>query len=461
MSYVQTNCQATCQLGLITIFLQHGKVCKPYNSVLGEYFRAHWDVIPVSYPSDDHTLAPVQHLYLTASHATDLENEQEDEQEVLKETGTVSRKGSTVPGTPIPVHAGVRKKGETASVKSGKSAGSRLSLISRGTTATTATSTSMASERKSLGSTPGTTPDLSGPLDTGSLDAAISALDLGESSNSTPLLEYSEPSSPMSPAASTSQSKSPQTRVRVTFLTEQISHHPPISAFYVSCPTRHLSLCGIDQISARVSGTSVRVTPGSFNKGIFLSIDDGPGKGEMYHITHPVANVNGLLRGSFYATIGEASHVTCSGGAESEEKLRAIIEYKEESWLGRAQFLVEGIIHTYPSASSPADWTRIKHVPRDRVVATFHGSWHGVIRWKRPSEPDSAYRTLLDLSTLRVVPKVVRELERQDERESRKLWEGVTKNLLRKEYSEATKCKIAIEQKQREEAAERKRKGVK
>jgi len=34
----------------------HGKVCKPYNSVLGEFFLAHWDVIPVHYPSDDRTL---------------------------------------------------------------------------------------------------------------------------------------------------------------------------------------------------------------------------------------------------------------------------------------------------------------------------------------------------------------------------------------------------------------------
>ena len=27
---------------------QHGKICKPYNSVLGEHFRAHWDVVPAS-----------------------------------------------------------------------------------------------------------------------------------------------------------------------------------------------------------------------------------------------------------------------------------------------------------------------------------------------------------------------------------------------------------------------------
>lgn len=44
--------------------------------------------------------------------------------------------------------------------------------------------------------------------------------------------------------------------------------------------------------------------------------------------------------------------------------------------------------------------------------------------------------------------------------ESRKLWEKVTSNLLKKDYSEATKEKVTIEQKQRDEAAERKKKGT-
>jgi hypothetical protein len=61
---------------------------------------------------------------------------------------------------------------------------------------------------------------------------------------------------------------------------------------------------------------------------------------------------------------------------------------------------------------------------------------------------------------LQVIPKEVRPLEKQLLTESRKLWENVTDNLLKKEYSEATREKVVIEQKQRDEAAERKRKGV-
>ena len=255
-------------------------------------------------------------------------------------------------------------------------------------------------------------------------------------------------------------------RVRVAYLTEQVSHHPPVSAYTAYCPSRQVELTGVDQISAKVSGTTVRVMPGSFNKGIFVKIKGGNGAGETYQITHPVASVNGLLRGSFYVTVGDSTIITCTGAKEGGPHYRAIIEYKEESWLGKAHFLCEGVIHTYnPTSREHADWTKVKHVPRSRVVAIFDGSWKHLIRWKRAG-PDvdmeeEEYATLIDLSTLHVIPKTVRPLERQGPTESRKLWENVTTRLERKEYSEATKFKLAIEQKQRDDAAERKRKGQK
>ncbi len=73
---------------------------------------------------------------------------------------------------------------------------------------------------------------------------------------------------------------------------------------------------------------------------------------------------------------------------------------------------------------------------------------------------DGEYMSLIDLSTLQVVPKSVRALEKQLPYESRKLWEKVTDKLIKKEFSDATKEKVVIEQRQRDIAAERKRSGV-
>lgn len=131
-----------------------------------------------------------------------------------------------------------------------------------------------------------------------------------------------------------------------------------------------------------------------------------------------------------------------------------------QSWLGNPKYSVEGVIHTYdPNSNVHEEWTKVKHVPRSAIVAQFDGSWRTRIRWKRLSQPDSEYATLVDLSTMLVVPKRVRPLEHQAHNESRKLWENVTSRLIAKEYSEATKHKLSIEQKQRDKAAERKKKG--
>ena len=371
-------------------------------------------MIPVSYPSDPNA-PPIQHLYLTPPAPQPAQ------------TSSSYFFSSATHSTPNVAHPTLS---ESASIKSGKSGFSGLSLMSRGGQSTTAK----------------TTPSASPELVETNLAAGMS--DLSLASGPADLVEADE--SPVD-----------EPRIRIVYLTEQVSHHPPVSAYHAACPSRHLELAGIDQISAKVSGTTLRVMPGSFNKGIFVRITGDAGAGETYHITHPIASVNGILRGSFYVTVGDSTVITCSGGAADGQKFRAVIEYKEESWLGKAQFALEGVIHTYdPAESVHEEWTRVKHVPRDRVLAVFDGSWRGRVRWKRVDAPDSEYATLLDLSTLAMIPKTVRPLERQLPTESRKLWDNVTTRLIKKEYSEATKYKLVIEQKQRDDAAERKRRGV-
>ncbi|KAF8632176.1 hypothetical protein AX17_004916 [Amanita inopinata Kibby_2008] len=418
----------------------HGKVCKPYNSVLGEHFRAHWDVVPASGSSNPAT-------YKIASNTYSMNH---------------------IPPSPtIPDYANTVS--ETASIKSGrssKSTRSGLSFLSR-------TGNNLAAQMSNLSlSRTGTV-----------IDGDVDGSGEGGDDGTTP-------------------------RLRVIYVTEQVSHHPPVSAYFASCPSRHLQLTGVDQITAKVSGTTIRVAPGQYNRGIYVKVMGGPGEGETYHVTHPVAHVNGILRGSFYVTVGESTVISCFG-FKGRKGFRAVIEYKEESWIGKPHFLVEGVVHTvFDGETQHEEWTRVKHVPHSRVVAVFDGSWRGRIRWRRvgtgsypdsisstssssplpshthlplpsssavssqidinvslPSTSPSAninneYVTLLDLSTLMMVPKAVRALERQLPDESRRLWEKVTRNLVEKRYGEATKEKVVIEQRQREDAAERRRKGV-
>ncbi|KAF5340300.1 hypothetical protein D9611_007865 [Ephemerocybe angulata] len=379
----------------------HGKVCKPYNSVLGEHFRAHWDVVPLAYPEELIERPSLQH----------------------------------------------ERTSDAASILSGKTASFK----------STASVNTADSDLNKEPSTAPTSPEPAGP-----------------------------------------------SRIRVVYLTEQVSHHPPVSAYYASCPARHIEMQGIDQISAKVSGTTLRIQAGQYNQGIYVRLNGGPGEGEEYHITHPVASVNGILRGNFYLTMCDSIVVSCTNDRPSSKhggfpRFRAIIEYKEESWLGRAHFLVEGVIFVVHDGETEHEgWTKVKQVPQNRVAAVLDGTWKGHIRWKRvgalsyphttsssasspspshvqlpkPELPSASasradiltsadgWQTLIDVNELQVVPKEVRPLDQQHPFESRKLWRSVTEKLINKEYSDATKEKMAIEQKQRDDAAERKRNGV-
>src|SRR5215475_2592044 len=71
--------------------------------------------------------------------------------------------------------------------------------------------------------------------------------------------------------------------VRISYLTEQTSHHPAVSAFYVDCPQRGITARGFDQISAKFTGTSIRLGPGQHNLGIFVTIEERDN--EEYQLT--------------------------------------------------------------------------------------------------------------------------------------------------------------------------------
>ncbi len=289
--------------------------------------------------------------------------------------------------------------------------------------------------------------------------------------------------------------------------------------------------------------------PGEQNKGIFVELTEKAScraAGEEYQLTHPTASINGLLRGSIWVAIADQSYITCRGGRRDGEeegkpgkRLRTILEYKEEvseqflglgcllpilprtifkfclltythsalffrprvslqnpaanptkSWLAKAKYAVEGVVYEYDEGAGedPDEYSKIKQVPQDRVVATIDGVWRGDIHYKLKGEkvrffcfsldqtmqtvarelteraslipPDEQEsRLLLRLDDLQVTPKTVRPLEAHDAMESRKIWQPVTEAIVNKEYSAATKHKQEIEQAQRDIAAERKKTG--
>jgi oxysterol-binding protein-related protein 9/10/11 len=153
---------------------------------------------------------------------------------------------------------------------------------------------------------------------------------------------------------------------RISYLTEQTSHHPPVSAFYISCPEQGLHARGFDQISAKFTGTTIKVSPGEHNFGIFITLEKRDN--ETYQLQHPAAHLGGLLRGALSVSVGESAFITCP-----KTKLKCILQYIEDGWLGRAQNRVEGIIFKYDPEND--DKIRIKDVPDKDILIRLGGSW--------------------------------------------------------------------------------------
>lgn len=236
-------------------------------------------------------------------------------------------------------------------------------------------------------------------------------------------------------------------KVKISYLTEQTSHHPPVSAYYIDCPERGLTARGFDQISAKFTGTSIRITPGQHNQGIFIRLSNRGD--EEYQLTHPPAHVGGLLRGSLSVTVSDANYVTCR-----KSRMKAILHYVEEGWLGKTHHKVVGVVFRYDPDNDCV--TKIKEIPSSDILAEIDGSWHGQIFYKLAGKTDK--HLLIDVVPLYPAAKNIPSEKEQLPNESRRLWSEITAAIHNKQFALATRLKHDLEESQRQKVAIRKEK---
>ncbi|CAI7608783.1 hypothetical protein N7533_000514 [Penicillium manginii] len=252
-----------------------------------------------------------------------------------------------------------------------------------------------------------------------------------------------------SSANSNSSAKDDKEKVKISYLTEQTSHHPPVSAFYIDCAERGVTARGFDQLSAKFTGTSIRVSPGQHNLGIFVNIEKRDN--EEYQLTHPHAHLGGLLRGALAVTVTDTCYMTCP-----KTRMKAILQYMEEGWIGRTQNRLEGVIFRYDPDND--NITKTKDVKESDVLARISGSWHGKIYYTPTGSKEPIL--LIDISPLFPAEKVIPPSDQQLSNESLKFWSEVTDAIVGKQFTEATRLKQDIEERQRTRAAERKEQDV-
>ncbi|EGX45674.1 hypothetical protein AOL_s00169g8 [Orbilia oligospora ATCC 24927] len=199
------------------------------------------------------------------------------------------------------------------------------------------------------------------------------------------------------------------------------------------------------RISARFTGTSIRVAPGNHNLGIFIDIHNGR-INETWNLTHPAAHLGGLLTGALSITVQDICYITCP-----KLKLKVILHYLDEPWVGRSKYRVEGVIFKYDPENDTI--TRIKDVPDKDIKARIDGCWISELYYTPAGSKEK--KLIVDVKPLFPATKFVPSNEDQLDNESRKMWQKVTDAILSKNFNEATRLKVEIEDQKRREAAER------
>jgi hypothetical protein len=156
-----------------------------------------------------------------------------------------------------------------------------------------------------------------------------------------------------------------------------------------------LTARGFDQLSAKFTGTSIKVTPGEHNLGIFITL--AKRDNETYQLTHPAAHLGGLLRGSLSVTVGDQCYITCE-----KTKIKTILHYMEEGWLGKTQNKVEGVVFRYDPEKN--DKVRIRDVPEKDVLAKISGNWKEKIYFSLGAKSVRSFPPLLFIPQLNPLP---------------------------------------------------------
>ncbi|KZT66759.1 Oxysterol-binding protein [Daedalea quercina L-15889] len=208
-------------------------------------------------------------------------------------------------------------------------------------------------------------------------------------------------------------------RGQTNLLVEQVSHHPPITAFYIENPSKGIYLRGHNAQKTSFSGGSIIVKQIGH---AVLTVDLPGGGKEEFLITLPRLRIDGLWYGSPYIELTETSYIQSSTGWLST------IEYK-----GKGYF--SGKSHSFKAGLSPPGTLAARH--------TFEGTWHQTSR-------DAATGALFTDVTGPKEEVAVRALDAQSEWESRRLWRGVATGIREGDFDTASREKSKIENEQRQ-----------
>ncbi|MGH0122819.1 UNVERIFIED_CONTAM: hypothetical protein FKN15_003306 [Acipenser sinensis] len=207
----------------------------------------------------------------------------------------------------------------------------------------------------------------------------------------------------------------------------KVSHHPPVSAFYVCNKKDGFCVSGSILAKSKFYGNSLSAVLDGKAMLFFLKRD------EEYIITMPYAHCRGILYGTMTMELGGKVTIECE-----KTKYTAELEFKLKPFLciGSSVNMISGRI-----------------LLGDELQATIDGHWDGEVFLCEKSSGDRSvfWSPTPEVRRQRLKRQVV-HLGNQGEFESERLWLHVTNAIISKDQHKATQEKFILEEAQRQAA---------
>jgi len=216
------------------------------------------------------------------------------------------------------------------------------------------------------------------------------------------------------------------------YIAEQISHHPPSSAFCVINEQKGMYLTAYVRPCSRFKGNSLDTTLQGRLAGHCRKHN------EDYEITFPRFLVKGLLFGGLCLTLHGSAKISCPQSGYSAE-----LEFRSAGYFTGQDNYVQA---------------KIKHVAHKKALHTIEGKWDEVLTI---TSRNGNQQVFFDCQASPVTtPAIVPPTSEQGENESRRVWNKVVQYINLNNEKEALAEKTIVEERQRAQERERKEKKV-
>lgn len=220
------------------------------------------------------------------------------------------------------------------------------------------------------------------------------------------------------------------------YISEQVSHHPPVSTFYASNRQEGFTFSGTILAKSKFYGNS---TSAILDGAATLSLLP---RGENYVMTMPYAHCKGILMGTMTMELGGKVTIECEKTGYSTE-----MEFKLRPFLGGGEL-------------TNAVSGRLKL--GKETLATLDGHWDEKVMFKdkKTGDTEVLWEVTPEIRASRL-PRYTVPIQDQTEWESARLWQHVSQAIINEDQVGATEEKTKLEEAQRAGYRERDATGTK